>query len=161
MFVLHSPDCSIISTYYFYYGEKINGKTSIIWASDDKPHSSPGSTRHSLRPEEDRVHLDTRAIKLCGTIIVLWRCFGCQDESQRKLAMASHKGLNRFMPQTHTASTNHICSLPCLIGPYAWGGRQHQLQTVRFWLGTGGLCKPYIMNCGTRWLYRFFLIVAQ
>lgn len=106
--------------------KKINGKASIIWASDDKSHSSPGSTRHSLRPEEDRVHLDTRAIKLCGTTItVLWRCFGCQDESQRKLAMASHKGLNRFMPQTHTASTNHICNLPCLIGPHAWGGRQY------------------------------------
>lgn len=98
---LYSPGFSIISTYYFYYGEKNKWK-NIIGASDDKPHSSPGSTRHSLRPEEDRVHLDTRAIKLCGTITVLWRCFGGQDESQRKLAMASHKGLSRFMPpNTH------------------------------------------------------------
>lgn len=105
----------------FIMEKKINGKASIIWASDDKPHSSPGSTRHSLRPGEDRVHLDTRAIKPCGTTITV----GCQDASQRKLAMASHKGLSRFMPQTHTASTSHICSLPCLIGPHVRGGRQY------------------------------------
>lgn len=87
----YRPDFSIISTYYFYYGEKINGKTSIIWAPDDKPHNSPGTIRHSLGHEEDRAHLDTWAIKFCGTITALQRCFACQIEIQRKLAMESYK----------------------------------------------------------------------
>lgn len=119
----YRPDFSVISTYYFYYGEKTNGKISIIWSSDDKPHNSPGTTRHSLEQGEDKAHLDTRAIKFCGAVTVLQRCFGCQFEMQEKIAIASSKGCRWIQAHTHIVSTAHKCSLLGLIG-FPWVRRQ-------------------------------------
>lgn len=53
---------------------------------------------------EDRAHLGTKAIKHCGTIMVLKRGFICYFRMQRKLVIASHKCFKWI----HTPSTSYL-----------------------------------------------------
>lgn len=91
-----------------------NKLKKILWTYDDKTTILLAPQIHSLGRVRGQSHLEIKAIKCYGTITIWKRCFMCHFEIQRKLVIASHKCLNRFIPQARAVSTTHKHNCPCL-----------------------------------------------